>query len=219
MTVVLCYSCKAMKLFKGVIVIVIFGSLILLGIALLMFFSGNKVKYVNKQNEMKNVKLVTTEMAFNYATSTFIIQKNIFVTEKTEEECPENWIRLKDKCFKADDQKTSFVKRIKMCSSLNASVLLINSEVENSFIQKHFAGKYWLGATRYQGTEAFIKINNGETAWFTKWHDGEPNNSDGNENCIEINNGKWNDVNCLAELYGICEKYLNEFKYTNEDKK
>jgi hypothetical protein len=41
--------------------------------------------------------------------------------------------------------------------------------------------------------------------FFYRWFPNEPNNSGNSENCGEINNEKFNDVNCAASKGFICE--------------
>ncbi|RWS22583.1 hypothetical protein B4U80_14017 [Leptotrombidium deliense] len=68
---------------------------------------------------------------------------------------------------------------------------------------------------RFAGLETFVEIRKGEIVNFTQWDEGEPNNRNWNENCIEIDNGEWNDLNCFAIINGICVKYINQLVFTN----
>ena len=47
---------------------------------------------------------------------------------------------------------------------------------------------------------------------FVSWDDGEPNNDDGDEDCVEYysDSKKWNDNNCRAKRQFICQVYLNK---------
>ncbi|RWS21311.1 C-type lectin domain family 4 member G-like protein [Leptotrombidium deliense] len=127
-------------------------------------------------------------------------ENNTNEESKSDDECPEHWIRWTDKCYKTDDQCTTFIERLKICSSLNASMLMISSEYENEFIEQHFRCRYWLGAIRYPGSQKFVNIKKVEIIQFTLWHYGEPNNFNATENCIEIKEGKWNDLNCHSKM-------------------
>lgn len=57
--------------------------------------------------------------------------------------------------------------------------------------------------------------NNNKTVDYTNWVNGQPDNGDGNENCIHIvgtglagpwSFGLWNDINCNTKLNFICEQ-------------
>ena len=47
---------------------------------------------------------------------------------------------------------------------------------------------------------------------FINWADGEPNDKDGTENCVEMlrTNGKWNDMPCSQNMGYICEKAVGK---------
>jgi len=58
-----------------------------------------------------------------------------------------------------------------------------------------------------------IKSSETEFDWisFRFWESNEPNNANGNEDCIELNPAKlvlnnWNDIPCSAMRKWICEK-------------
>lgn len=67
--------------------------------------------------------------------------------------------------------------------------------------------EFWIGASD--------RIREGEWTWFTTlspmnftaWQPGEPNNSDGNENCVIIYavDFLWNNLGCARRINFICE--------------
>jgi hypothetical protein len=47
---------------------------------------------------------------------------------------------------------------------------------------------------------------------FSNWNDNKPNNSNGDEDCVEmkIDKGRWNDVGCNWLIIDtMCEKFLD----------
>lgn len=65
----------------------------------------------------------------------------------------------------------------------------------------------WVGGER--GRADFIWTGSRRLLEYTNWKDNEPNNSNGNEGCMEVReNGEWNDVACNYTIPYICEKIL-----------
>lgn len=76
----------------------------------------------------------------------------------------------------------------------------------------------WTGGKRSMESE-FIWNKNWNRITFTPWSPGDPNDKDGNENCIEMfaATGEWNDRKCDYNTFFICEKNLNRWKLDKED--
>ena len=58
----------------------------------------------------------------------------------------------------------------------------------------------------------FVRDSSGEKASYTNWITGEPNNTSGNENCVELRttsayDGTWNDQSCDDMLAFVCQKH------------
>lgn len=71
----------------------------------------------------------------------------------------------------------------------------------------------WTGGIRSTESE-FIWNKNGNRITFTPWSPGDPNDKEGNENCIEMfaATGVWNDRKCDHNTFFMCEKNLNNRK-------
>tara|TARA_B100000683_G_C12290760_1_gene473867 strand:+ start:25 stop:726 length:702 start_codon:yes stop_codon:yes gene_type:complete len=95
------------------------------------------------------------------------------------------------------------------CLEIEANLVSISSEEENTFIAEQANaltdGKWWIGLND-RGTEGEYVWESGTAFEFDAWNDGEPNNFDDNENCVEMysNTGLWNDVSCRNEQGFIC---------------
>ena len=67
----------------------------------------------------------------------------------------------------------------------------------------------WLGASDIQSEGSWIWNSNGNALSYTNFSQGEPNNSGGIENCLEmwLDNGEWNDQPCSdSSPYTFCEQ-------------
>jgi len=95
------------------------------------------------------------------------------------------------------------------CIALGAMLVSISSLEENTYIAEQANtltdGKWWIGLND-RDSEGVYEWDNGAELSFESWNEGEPNNYDGSENCIEMysNNGLWNDVQCRNQQGFIC---------------
>ena len=73
---------------------------------------------------------------------------------------------------------------------------------------------YWIGIRRVNGVFTWVGTGENVTTEAENWAPGEPNNTDGDEDCVEVNikdtrqgySGKWNDAPCSATRKVICYK-------------
>ena len=70
-----------------------------------------------------------------------------------------------------------------------------------------FQQSYFIGISRSTGDEPFVYSDFTSLIKFEAWGAQEPNNKDGNEFCVVLNDkeGKWFDVNCNDTMKFICE--------------
>ena len=81
-------------------------------------------------------------------------------------------------------------------------LVTINDAAENQWVHENFGNlagidrRIWIGFTD-EANEGTFAWSSGESAAFTNWNSGEPNNSGGVEDYAEMlgSNGKWNDLN------------------------
>ncbi|TMW42591.1 hypothetical protein DOY81_012328 [Sarcophaga bullata] len=113
-----------------------------------------------------------------------------------------------------------FEEKIKMthfdanevCKKMGMSLASIKSKQELEYLKEYLQQEYghiypyWLGAYKLDGQ--WIWIGSGEKIQKFFWHQGEPNNENGIENCIHTWEGHfdWNDKSCTLEKYFfICD--------------
>ncbi|XP_031622637.1 collectin-10-like isoform X2 [Contarinia nasturtii] len=114
-------------------------------------------------------------------------------------------------------EKKNWYMASKFCRSRGMDLAQIGSEDEQQAIENACSERLWIGGTdmgdkqsNYFWTANGCDFKDG----FTNWDSHEPNNGypypSGREHCTEINrNGKWNDQDCLVEIYFVCQK--NDF--------
>lgn len=95
------------------------------------------------------------------------------------------------------------------CLAIGAELVAISSQEENTFVAEQANartdGKWWIGLND-RDTEGEYVWSSGASFDFEAWNEGEPNNYDNDENCVEMysNTGLWNDVLCRNEQGFIC---------------
>ena len=130
--------------------------------------------------------------------------------------CEKNWTKFNSHCYLFMSDKQSWDDALSTCRSKNSYLIEINSDTESMFFAEpdnwSFPIHTWVGATNIQegfmGT--FVYEDSKLTVPEKFWHEGEPNNSGGHENCTEMfKNGRQlnlNDRPCAGLLNFICEK-------------
>ncbi|XP_070556510.1 uncharacterized protein [Ptychodera flava] len=76
--------------------------------------------------------------------------------------------------------------------------------------QQSNTGGWWISLND-RVTEGWFYFADGTSPWsngYSNWHPGEPNDSSGDEDCVELSTGfnyGWNDVGCGNSYYFVCE--------------
>lgn len=86
------------------------------------------------------------------------------------------------------------------------------------FQQFYWLCSVWTGGKRSTESE-FIWSKNGNIITFAQWSPGDPNDIEGNEDCIDMFafTGEWNDRKCDHNTFFMCEKNLNNRKKDKQD--
>ncbi len=102
-------------------------------------------------------------------------------------------------------------------NGMQGHLATITSQVEHDFVLNQWPNleadyEFWIGGTDEASEGNWLWIT-GETWSNTYWNSGEPNNSDGGENCLDYKNVEglgWNDASCDSQF-----SYLVEFESNN----
>jgi collectin sub-family member 10 len=94
------------------------------------------------------------------------------------------------------------------CCGARGHLVTISGEAENAFVKELTSDyKTWIGATDILEQKHFVWTD-GTLSNFTDWKDGEPTDSEGVEDCVELDRDGWNDVRCF---WTSPEVYIIEF--------
>ncbi|KAM9242538.1 C-type lectin domain family 4 member G-like isoform 2-T2 [Dugong dugon] len=127
------------------------------------------------------------------------------------EPCPTSWMPFEGSCYLFSPQRASWKEAQKSCADRGAHLVIVANLEEQTFLSRNTRGRgYWLGlrAVRRLGKIQRYQWVDGVQLTFSHWNLGEPNDSQGREDCIMmLNTGLWNDAPCNNERDNwICEK-------------
>jgi hypothetical protein len=97
------------------------------------------------------------------------------------------------------------------CVSKGGDLASITTDPENVYVAAGISDTSWLGGTDAASEGTWV-WSNGDPFVYTNWNTGEPNNTNGNENCNTMYGaatgllGLWNDANCATVYPYVCER-------------
>ena len=119
-----------------------------------------------------------------------------------------SWGNLFYKTYGADNYDAAKTQ----CQSDGAFLAVPRSEAENDFIAGLIPNEdIWIGINDIANEGSFVAVDGRQVSW-TKWDSGEPNNSGGNEDAVEIRQGNhyesipksWNDLGGNESRKFVC---------------
>uniref|UniRef100_A0A1B6KYY9 C-type lectin domain-containing protein n=2 Tax=Graphocephala atropunctata TaxID=36148 RepID=A0A1B6KYY9_9HEMI len=104
------------------------------------------------------------------------------------------------------------------CQGHGGRLASIESQQENEMAKAEIAktnirnDRFWTSGTDYPLGGPWVWMSSGNSPTFFDWLPGEPNNNVGSEHClnlyeVEDKGYMWNDVDCLEEMFPICEYF------------
>ncbi|XP_033624617.1 macrophage mannose receptor 1-like [Asterias rubens] len=101
------------------------------------------------------------------------------------------------------------------CHEYGAHLVSIHDQEEYDFLYNQInrldIGSFWIGLREYSQSGSY-KWSDGTSLDYKAWVEGEPNDSNGEEKCVEMyhfdeyKDGSWNDLNCGDGRNFICKK-------------
>ncbi|XP_050994834.1 ladderlectin-like [Labeo rohita] len=131
---------------------------------------------------------------------------------RTGRRCPSGWEKFETRCFKFFNDSKTWAEAERQCIDLGGNLVSVHNQATHNFLKNFLKNangirRTWIGA--YDATQENIWFwSDGSPFAYSNWQTGEPNNSGGAENCVEMGNSahqRWNDAHCSALLNFICK--------------
>lgn len=126
---------------------------------------------------------------------------------RTDKSCHQGWIKFNNKCYYTSPNGVTknWANSRKDCQERGADLVIITTKEELDFVKRSY-GVTWIGLSRHQG-DSWKWVDGTDLVDDGFWQDGEPNNADDEEDCVEVSReaSAWNDVPCSRRFSWVCE--------------
>jgi hypothetical protein len=124
--------------------------------------------------------------------------------------CPENWSSFGSYCYQLNKTAVAWPDAEKTCKSTGGHLTSILSATEGTFINKHLLqsiNNAWIGLNDRDNEHTFV-WSDGMPLLVVSWWRNQPNDFDGQQNCVYINRGqgRWNDLGCGRKFPFVCKR-------------
>uniref|UniRef100_A0A3Q2TCF9 Ladderlectin-like n=1 Tax=Fundulus heteroclitus TaxID=8078 RepID=A0A3Q2TCF9_FUNHE len=128
--------------------------------------------------------------------------------------CPPGWSPINNRCFLYVPIRMSWARAERNCLSMGAHLASVHDLDEYHQVQSlittatYKSGRTWIGGTNAQETSIWF-WSDGSHLHYTNWCDGEPNNAEGRQHCLQMNYSDekcWDDDTCSVRLPSVCAK-------------
>ncbi|KAL3988682.1 somatostatin receptor 2 [Sarotherodon galilaeus] len=128
--------------------------------------------------------------------------------------CTDGWIKMPSRhvCYKifpedSEERKTWYEAR-DYCRAIGGDLVSIHSSADllhtQSYTYYHWINQYWIGLSAPDPDTGYV-WSDGSPVNFQKWKDGEPNNKNDAEFCVEMGHEHWGGTFFWSDVH--CEKY------------
>ncbi|XP_059210331.1 ladderlectin-like [Centropristis striata] len=130
--------------------------------------------------------------------------------------CPDGWRKINGRCFLYVPRAQSWAHAERNCQSMGANLASIHQALEQDEIKRmiqdvtHGHPETWIGGSDAE-EEGFWLWSDGTPFRFSYWCSREPNNSQGQQHCLQIHYGDnkcWDDKECSDNLPSVCAKNI-----------
>ncbi|KAI5087693.1 CD209 antigen-like protein D isoform X1 [Silurus meridionalis] len=155
-----------------------------------------------------------------WSEGTVVIRRQLRIIDAAED-LRMGWVSFRSSLYFMSKENKTWTQSQDDCIKKNANLVIITSREEQDFIELFRRGKpAWIGLNN-QNTERLFKWVDGTPLQTPFWWTQEPNNRNGDENCVETDyspeDGRpvvdvlntWNDNTCSAKKFWICEKTIS----------
>ncbi|MBN3290609.1 CLC4E protein, partial [Polypterus senegalus] len=162
------------------------------------------------EQSQKNI----TEL-LNKSTEVWTALQSVFSNQTNSSEssyhfCPDGWHRgFTHSCYYLSTDQRNWTNSKMYCESQQAHLVIIEDQKEQDFIYKLVKNKeVWLGFSDLETEGTWVWVDGLPRKEVTFWNEGEPNNSDMNEDCgsMRPESATWNDLPCAFQRDFVCEK-------------
>uniref|UniRef100_A0A3B3WP01 C-type lectin domain-containing protein n=1 Tax=Poecilia mexicana TaxID=48701 RepID=A0A3B3WP01_9TELE len=128
--------------------------------------------------------------------------------------CPSGWTQFGSRCFIFYYQYMKWSDAEKFCISIGGNLASIHSSDENTFVSDMInrasgSRNTWIGGHDAVDERRWL-WSDGSSFEYAHWYSNQPDNSGGNQHCLEINYGGdyWNDMPCTYTRPFVCSQDL-----------
>ncbi|CAC5364261.1 unnamed protein product [Mytilus coruscus] len=148
--------------------------------------------------------------------TTFVNTLGADVLPKVTITCGSGWDQFMRSCYHFQfEPKMTWNAAKTDCHRKGGFLVKIDNTVENWFLKSFMIvdknpSHVWIGAHHSVQESRFIWESDNTMLTYTDWNPGEPNNSQGQEDCVHMSSSityKWNDIRCSHTFSFICEKH------------
>ncbi|XP_042291270.1 galactose-specific lectin nattectin-like [Thunnus maccoyii] len=129
-------------------------------------------------------------------------------------DCPMSWYSFNGRCYKYVSTRMTWAHAEFHCVSESANLVSIHSLEEHNFVASLIRNfdpseeATWIGLSDIH-IEGRWMWSDGSAVDFTFWHEGQPDNYQGNEHCgtCYANELRWNDADCSLTSPFVCASH------------
>ncbi|XP_014827725.1 PREDICTED: galactose-specific lectin nattectin-like isoform X2 [Poecilia mexicana] len=129
--------------------------------------------------------------------------------------CPPGWTQFGSRCFIFYYNSRKWSDAEKFCISIGGNLASIHSSEEHTFVSEMvqratgYSRDTWIGGYDAVSEKTWL-WSDGSDLTYQRWYSNQPDNSGGNQHCMEINyaGDYWNDMPCTSNMPFVCAKNL-----------